>query len=98
MFGDGDDEGDFGFDGFEDGRGGVEGWDQDRGGLGFGREGSESVTEGREYGKVGKRWIGVRRRRRDGWGNTANDVGAVGLSRNGVGCGLEGLVRLVLMV
>lgn len=77
MFGDGDDDGDFGFDGFKDGGGGVEGWDQDGGGVGFGREGCEGGTEGREDRKVGKRWIGVRRRRPDRWGNAANDVAAV---------------------
>lgn len=56
VFGDGDDEGDFGFDGFEDGGGGVGGGDQDSGGGGAGGwgEGGEEGLDCWGCGEVGE--------------------------------------------
>lgn len=90
MFGDGDDEGDFGLDGFEDGGGGVGGGDEDRGrGWFVGVEGGEGAADGGVGGEVGEVRVGM-------WGcgcglqgggDAAEDLGAVGEGCEGVvGC------------
>lgn len=92
VFGDGDDEGNFGLDGFEDCGGGVGGGDEDGGGGGFvGVKGGEGFADSGVGGKVGEVRVGVR-----GWdwdwgleggGDAAEDLGAVGEGCEGVvGC------------
>ena len=71
MFGNGDYEGNFGFDSFEYCGGGVSGWDEDGGGGWFVGKGGEGLADGGEGGDVRELCVWVGRGRLDGGRDTA---------------------------
>lgn len=78
VFGDGDDEGDFGGYGFEDGGCGVRGGDEDGGRGGFCGEGGDGLSDCGVGGEVGEGWVRVGCLGFEGGGDAAEDLGAVG--------------------